>query len=88
MSDILFAQNAWDDYLVWQEQDKKMLKKINSLLKEIQRHPFDGEGKPEPLSGNLSNAWSRRINEKDRLVYRIEADKVIVLQCKGHYSDK
>jgi toxin YoeB len=64
------------------------LNKINSLLKEIQRQPFDGVGKPEPLKGDLSGKWSRRINDKDRLVYSYENDVVIVYQCKGHYSDK
>lgn len=88
MSDITFAEDAWDDYLYWQTQDKKTLKKINALLKEIQRHPFDGEGKPEPLLGDHSGKWSRRINDKDRLVYRYENNMVIVVQCKGHYNDK
>lgn len=67
---------------------KKTLKKINSLLKNIQRDPFSGEGKPEPLRGESSGNWSRRINEKDRLVYRFENDVITVLQCKGHYDDK
>ncbi len=88
MSDITFAEDAWDDYLYWQTQDKKTLKKINALLKEIQRHPFDGEGKPEPLLGDHTGKWSRRINDKDRLVYRYENNMVIVVQCKGHYNDK
>ena len=74
--------------MYWQMQDKKTLKKINSLLKNIQRDPFSGEGKPEPLRGESSGNWSRRINEKDRLVYRFENDVITVLQCKGHYDDK
>ncbi len=87
MSKITFAEDAWEDYLYWQLQDKKTLRKINSLLKEIQRTPFEGTGKPEPLKGNLSGIWSRRINEKDRLVYKFENDVIIVEQCKGHYDD-
>lgn len=88
MGKITFAQDAWEEYLYWQTQDKKILKKINSLLKEIQRTPFEGAGKPEPLKGDLSGVWSRRINDKDRLVYRFQNDIVIVEQCKGHYDDK
>ena len=87
MSDLTFAQNAWEEYLYWQAQDKKTLKKINSLLKDIIRHPFEGEGKPEPLKGE-DGLWSRRINEKDRLVYEISEGEIYILQCKGHYNDK
>lgn len=87
MSKITFAEDAWDEYLYWQTQDKKTLKKINSLLKDIQRNPFTGEGKPEPLKGNTKN-WSRRINDADRLVYEIADGYIIVKQCKGHYDDK
>lgn len=85
MSKITFAEDAWEEYLYWQLQDKKTLRKINGLLKEIQRTPFEGSGKPEPLKGDLTGVWSRRINSKDRLVYRYENDVVIVEQCKGHY---
>lgn len=87
MSKITFTEVAWEDYLYWQEQDKKILKKINNLLKEIQRNPFSGEGKPEPLK-NMEGDWSRRINGKDRIVYRMEAGMILVKQCKGHYSDR
>ena len=69
-------------------QDKKTLRKINALLKDIQRSSFQGEGKPEPLKGELTGKWSRRINEKDRLVYEVNNDIIVVLQCKGHYDDK
>ncbi len=86
MSSITFAEDAWDEYVYWQRQDKKTLRKINSLLKEIQRQPFVGTGKPEPLKGS-DGCWSRRINEKDRLVYFVEDNKVIVVQCKGHYDE-
>lgn len=88
MSRITFAEDAWEEYLYWQTQDKRTLRKINALLKAIQRNPFDGEGKPEPLSGDLSGVWSRRINEKDRLVYEVSKDSILVMQCKGHYQDK
>lgn len=88
MSKITFAEDAWEEYLYWQSQDKKTVKKINSLLKSIQREPFAGEGKPEPLKGNLNGEWSRRINEKDRLVYTVDHENIIVVQCRGHYSDK
>ena len=88
MNKITFAENAWDEYLYWQSQDKKTLKKINSLLKAIQREPFSGEGKPEPLKGDQEGKWSRRINEKDRLVYKVNEESIVVTQCKGHYDDK
>ena len=84
MSKITFSEEAWKDYLYWQMQDRKTLKKINELLKDIQRTPFDGKGEPEDLSGK----WSRRINQKDRLVYEVTDGMIEVVQCKGHYSDK
>ena len=87
MSDITFAGDAWEEYLIWQAQDGKTVRKINTLLKEIQRTPFSGAGKPEPLRGDKGGKWSRRINEKDRLVYSLERDRIIVYQCKGHYGD-
>lgn len=88
MSKITFAEDAWEEYLYWQSQDKKTLKKINSLLKAIQREPFSGEGKPELLKGDQEGKWSRRINEKDRLVYKVNEESIVVTQCKGHYDDK
>lgn len=88
MSEITFAKDAWEEYLYWQSQDKKTLKKINSLLKSIQREPFTGEGKPEPLKDSLDGEWSRRINEKDRLVYIVRNNSIVITQCKGHYDDK
>ncbi len=88
MADIVFSENAFEEYLYWQTQDKKTLRKINSLLKAVQRDPFKGDGKPEPLKENMAGKWSRRINEKDRLVYSYESDKITVYQCKGHYNDK
>lgn len=88
MSRIAFSEDAWGEYLYWQNQDKKMIKKINELLKEIQREPYAGKGMPEKLRRDLSGKWSRRINQKDRLVYEISDDMIIVIQCKGHYKDK
>jgi len=79
---------AWDDYLHWQTQDKKTLKRINNLLKDIDRQPFSGIGKPEPLTGNLSGYWSRRIDELNRIVYRIRDSRVEIIQCGSHYRDK
>ena len=87
MSRIMFTESAWEDYLYWQIQDKKLLRKIYALLKEIQRDPYHGTGKPEPLK-NREGDWSRRINAQDRLVYRIEEEVVLIKQCRGHYSDK
>ena len=88
MSKISFSEAAWEEYLYWQLQDKKTLKKINELLKEIPRTPFTGKGEPEGLRGDLSGKWSRRINIKDRLVYEVSDEMITVLQCKGHYDDK
>lgn len=82
---IVFLSPAWEDYLYWQQMDKSMLKKINSLIKEIERTPFEGTGKPEPLKHSLSGWWSRRLNLEHRIVYRIENDSVIILQCRFHY---
>ena len=78
---------AWEEYLYWQSQDKKMLKRINQLIKDIKRNPFEGIGKPEPLTGNLAGFWSRRINDKDRLIYKIDEESVYILACRYHYSD-
>lgn len=87
MSNLSFTPRAWDEYLDWQTQDKKTLRRINQLLKDIQRDSFDGIGKPEPLRYR-ENCWSRRIDEKNRLVYSIDPDgNVIVISCKGHYED-
>lgn len=86
MSNVTFTEHAWEDYLFWQTQGKQELRRINALLKDIQRNPFDGIGKPEPLKGPLSGCWSRRINAEDRLVYSVAEGTIIVRQCKGHYS--
>lgn len=82
---IIFVPNAWEDYLYWQSADKTILKKINALIKEIERNPFVGAGKPEPLKHNLKGWWSRRINLEHRLVYKIENDSIIIIQCRYQY---
>ena len=82
---ILFTDDAWEDYLYWQQTDKQTLKKINQLLKEIQRTPFTGIGKPEPLKHQLQGCWSRRINSEHRLVYEITDDMLKVIGCRFHY---
>lgn len=88
MSNLSFSEKAWQEYLYWQTQDKKTLRRINLLLQDIQRNCYDGIGKPEPLKDDLSGYWSRRIDDTHRLVYRVSGDIIEVLQCKGHYGDK
>ncbi len=83
---IQWGFNAWEDYLYWQKESKKKLKRINTLIKDISRNPFDGLGKPEPLKGNLSGLWSRRIDEEHRLVYTVNDNSVIIIACRGHYE--
>lgn len=83
---IQWDYDAWEDYLYWQVNDKKNLKRINQLVKEISRNPFDGIGKAEPLKGNLSGFWSRRIDEANRLVYAVKDNTVIIISCRGHYN--
>ena len=83
---ILWHEKGWEDYLYWQTTDKKMLKKINALIKDIQRNCFDGIGKPEPLKDNLSGWWSRRIDDANRIVYKQEGDNLIIAECRGHYQ--
>lgn len=77
---------AWDDYLYWQLQDKKTLKRINQLIRDTERDPYNGIGKPEPLKGDLSGFWSRHIDDTNRLVYRINGELLEILSCKGHYE--
>ena len=83
---ITFSKNAWDDYLSWQVEDKKMLKKINELIKDIQRSPFTGIGKPEPLKFDLSGYWSRRIDREHRIVYQVINDDLLMYSCRYHYD--
>ena len=82
---LSFSDDAWDDYLYWQQNDKKILKKLNRLIKEIQREPFEGMGEPEPLKYNWSGYWSRRITIEHRLVYKVSDDNLIIAQCRYHY---
>lgn len=82
---LIFSEQAWDDYLHWQSQDLKLLARINGLIKECVRTPFEGKGKPEPLRGPLSGWWSRRITQEHRLVYRPSADGLLIAQCRYHY---
>lgn len=82
---LIWSTGAWEDYLYWQQNDKKTLKKVNELIKDICRTPFVGIGSPEPLKHHLSGWWSRRINLEDRLVYKIDNDSVFILQCRKHY---
>ena len=83
----IWSDKAWDDYLYWQTQDKKTLKKVNQLVKDIERNNFEGIGKPEALTGNLSGFWSRRIDDANRLIYRTNGEFIDILSCKGHYED-
>ena len=82
----VWFEEAWDDYTYWQTQDKKTLKRINALIKDIERNHFEGIGKPEPLKGDLSGFWSRRIDDVNRIVYRINDGILEILSCKGHYN--
>ena len=83
-----FTDNGWRDYIYWRTEDRKTLKRINTLIKDIERNGNEGIGKPEPLTGDLSGFWSRRINEKDRLVYQIDRDTINILACMYHDHDR
>ena len=85
---IYWEEKAWLEYLYWQTQDKKTLKRINKLLKDIDRNGYNCIGKPEPLKGDLSGYWSVRIDEKNRLIFKIENDQINVVECRTHYGDK
>ena len=82
---LIFAEQAWEDYLYWQKTDKKLLERINTLIKDITRSPFEGIGKPEPLKNALSGYWSRRINDEHRIVYKIADGSVFIAQLRYHY---
>ena len=82
----IWFDEAWEDYIYWQNQDKKTIRRINSLIKDIERNKFHGIGKPEPLKGDLNGFWSRRIDDTNRLVYRINNDILEIVSCKGHYN--
>ena len=82
---IVFTDESWEDYIYWHKNDKKILKRINQLIKETQQTPFDGIGKPEPLKFQLSGCWSRRINSEHRLAYKVTDENFIILSCRYHY---
>lgn len=83
---FVFTELSWDDYLFWQKNDKQKLKRINELLKEISRNPYEGIGKPEPLKFNYAGFWSRRIDEQHRLIYRVVEDEIQIAKCRFHYD--
>lgn len=83
---VLWEDRAWDDYLFWQSKDKKNLRRINELIKDIKRNAYIGIGKPEPLRGSLSGMWSRRIDKENRIVYFLENETVYIVSCRGHYD--
>jgi toxin YoeB len=82
---LIFSEQAWEDYCHWQEHDRKLLRRLNGLIRECTRTPFDGTGKPEPLRGSLSGWWSRRIDLEHRLVYQVREDSLLIAQCRYHY---
>lgn len=82
----IFVDESWEDYLYWQKTDKKKVKKINDLLKDIARNPYDGLGKPEPLKHKYSGFWSRRIDDEHRLIYKYEEDAILIAKCRFHYD--
>lgn len=82
----VFVDESWEDYLFWQTTDKKMLTKINSLLKDISRNPFSGIGKPEPLKHKYKGLWSRRIDGEHRLIYKVNGDEILIAKCRYHYD--
>ena len=84
---LLWEERAWEEYCYWQTQDKKILKRINVLIKDVQRNTYEGIGKPEPLKGNLSGWWSRRIDDLNRIVYCEKDGAIVIASCNGHYED-
>ena len=88
MMKITFSKNAWEDYVYWQTEDKKPLRKINALIKDIQRTPYEGIGKPEPLKFDLTGYWSRRIDLEHRLVYQVDGSDILIYGCRFHYDKK
>ncbi len=87
MKKIIFSKNAWEDYIFWQAEDKKILKKINTLIKDIQSTPYSGIGKPEPLKYDLAGLWSRRIDHEHRLVYQVNDNELLIYSCRYHYDN-
>jgi len=85
---LMWLEGGWEDYLYWQQHDRKVLKRVNDLIKDALRNHFTGIGKPEPLKGNLRGWWSRRITHEHRLVYRVDSEMFIIMQCRFHYDGK
>ncbi len=83
---LAWTSQAWEEYLFWQQTDKKQLKRINQLIRDTERSPFDGIGSPEPLRHHLSGHWSRRIDREHRLVYKVENEQIVIIQCRYHYE--
>jgi len=83
---LIFSKNSWEDYISWEAEDKKMLRRINELIKDIQRSPHEGTGKPEPLKYDLSGLWSRRIDREHRLVYQVSGEDILIYSCRFHYD--
>ncbi|GHV07516.1 toxin YoeB [Campylobacterota bacterium] len=83
---LVWSPNAWEDYIYWQENDRKILKKLNAIIKDIQRSPFDGIGKPEPLRHALAGHYSRRITDEHRIVYTADNENIYIVQCRFHYE--
>ena len=88
MINLTFLPEAWEDYIYWQGQDKKVLKKINLLIKDMMSDAYTGIGKPEPLRGNLSGWWSRRIDSANRIVYKLDGNFLVIAECRTHYGEK
>jgi len=86
LKNLIFSPNAWEDYVYWQQHDKQLLKRINGLIREVQRNPFIGVGKPEPLRFEMKGFWSRRINREHRLVYRVTDTAIEIVSCRFHYE--
>lgn len=86
MTRITFSKNSWEEYISWQNEDKKMLKKINEIIKDIQKQPYEGIGKPEPLKYDLAGLWSRRIDREHRLVYQVIDQEILIYSCRYHYD--
>jgi len=82
----IFVNESWEDYLYWQKTDKKIVRRINELIKEISRNPFSGIGKPEPLKYKYSGYWSRRINQEHRIIYQVREDEILIVKCRFHYD--
>ncbi|GGD62018.1 toxin YoeB [Emticicia aquatilis] len=82
---LIWTPHAWEEYTSWQDVDRKIVKRINDLIKECLRTPFEGKGKPEPLKGDLSGFWSRRITDEHRLVYKVSSTEIAIVQCRNHY---